>query len=1243
MAVNREKINKNAEKHIKAGRLEAAISEYLILLKENPKDWQTRNQVGDLYARLGKVREAVHHWTEMAEFYAQDGFLLKAIAMYGKVRRIDPNNLNIVLKLADLNAKQGLINDARDLYVDVAGQFQTQGKIDDALNVYRRIVDIDRDNIKIRIKLAELYAKEKMMAEAVEEFTRAAEELQRRGQTEECVQVLNQAMAMDRGNPQAVLALAKVMSNAGQQKEALHAVEEALQANANSPLLLKFLGETYLKAQDFGNAEKFYKRLVETDPTETQNLLALGQQYLKRNQLERALDLFEPVVNVLVKQREGEKAIGLLRTILNVSSSHIPTLRKLVDIYQTFKQRTNLIAALSSLSDALYASGDSQAALAAMQQVIDLDPENYSHREKLVKIQGEKEAQAPQAPAAAGRPSAAPVEAPEVERPLPPRPPARPKPPRLDTDEGVPAQVLEYLTEADVFTRYNLVDKALEQLLAAIKLDPRNCRAHTHLREIYQEKGYIPEAIAESITVSEILQEQGEIDAAREVLMEASQLDPTSAPLRSRMEALERGAAPPPEPARARAKPGAAPPAARPAKAARVEEEEEFEIDLTLLEAVEQPEEPSRLLREVEEVKEEEPATAALPPEDFVEAIDEVPELVDEIGTGAAVSEFEQTIRTSREAVEARREEEEVGLLDEFGPGAEGAAAEVIELPEEPVEIEPALAEGPEEVAALEMPELVEEERLEVEERPVFGEPQEVEMPEIDLEALALEVEAAPKPGKPAAPPPPVAPLAPPAVAKPAVPPTPVAPPAPPAVVRPAAPPTPMVPPAPPAVVKPAVPPAPVAPPKPPVRAPVAQPPVVAKPAPPPPIVKAPIPEITPPRPPVVQRPMPTPPPPVARPTPSFAEDIPELRDLIEEVARLNVHLEPPRPPASAPPPPPVAPVPPVVTRPPEIMAAKPPVRLGTEAPLTLDEVLLEDIAELEAIVKDAAKGLQPRPAGVARGPAGIAEEEAADLISTLDEIEEVGEVEAAEVMAADLSQAPIAPGLEEALAGAPAVREEVPTLDLEDRVDITAVTMAPPEPAARIEAAAEPEKFFDLGSELEADLLKAEAVRAAGEGEIVTDESQSYQEKSLEELFTEFKRGIDKQLGEEDFDTRYNLGIAYKEMGLIDEAIGQFQIAARDPTKFLECCSLLGLCFLEKGMPKQAVSWLKKGIESPGHKDEEYQGLRYDLGLAYEQCGEYGKAMEAFRDVFGFNANYRAVGEKIKELEAHLARSKRS
>jgi tetratricopeptide (TPR) repeat protein len=136
-----------------------------------------------------------------------------------------------------------------------------------------------------------------------------------------------------------------------------------------------------------------------------------------------------------------------------------------------------------------------------------------------------------------------------------------------------------------------------------------------------------------------------------------------------------------------------------------------------------------------------------------------------------------------------------------------------------------------------------------------------------------------------------------------------------------------------------------------------------------------------------------------------------------------------------------------------------------------------------------------------------------------------------------------------------------------------------------------------------------------------------------LADIFKEFKKGVDKQLGKEDYDTRYNLGIAYKEMGLLDEAIAEFQLAAKDETRMLECSSMLGICFMEKGMPKLAVKWFEKGLQAPGRSEEEYAGLRYDLAMAYEADGETKKALSLFTDLYGQDANFRDVAAKVREL----------
>src|SRR3990172_12044056 len=91
MPLNRAKVVKNAEKFLRKGKIAAAIAEYQLLVQESPKDLNTINKIGDLYARHGKIREAIAQFTKIAEFYSADGFLLKAIAIYKKINKLDPN------------------------------------------------------------------------------------------------------------------------------------------------------------------------------------------------------------------------------------------------------------------------------------------------------------------------------------------------------------------------------------------------------------------------------------------------------------------------------------------------------------------------------------------------------------------------------------------------------------------------------------------------------------------------------------------------------------------------------------------------------------------------------------------------------------------------------------------------------------------------------------------------------------------------------------------------------------------------------------------------------------------------------------------------------------------------------------------------------------------------------------------------------------------------------------------------
>jgi len=145
-----------------------------------------------------------------------------------------------------------------------------------------------------------------------------------------------------------------------------------------------------------------------------------------------------------------------------------------------------------------------------------------------------------------------------------------------------------------------------------------------------------------------------------------------------------------------------------------------------------------------------------------------------------------------------------------------------------------------------------------------------------------------------------------------------------------------------------------------------------------------------------------------------------------------------------------------------------------------------------------------------------------------------------------------------------------------------------------------------------------------------------------LAEIFEEFRLSEEAEATPNgDYETHYNLGIAYKEMDLLEEAVEEFQTAfglvrPSDGTpRYLHCCNLLGHCFLQKKVPQLAVTWFERGLKTPGHSEEEYQALRFDLGLAYEEMGEIHRAVEIFTEIYGSDVSYRGVKEKLHQLQA--------
>ncbi len=187
--------------------------------------------------------------------------------------------------------------------------------------------------------------------------------------------------------------------------------------------------------------------------------------------------------------------------------------------------------------------------------------------------------------------------------------------------------------------------------------------------------------------------------------------------------------------------------------------------------------------------------------------------------------------------------------------------------------------------------------------------------------------------------------------------------------------------------------------------------------------------------------------------------------------------------------------------------------------------------------------------------------------------------------------------------------------------------------PAAPAAQAAGPEGdqddgFFDLAGAIEEELAREEA--STPELPVVEDDEDEV------DPVTGIRQAIQQQVEAEDHQTHYQLGIAFKEMGMLDEAIGEFQQASRHRENFLACCSMLGLCFREKGMPQIAEKWYRRGLEQArdgGDEADHRMGLLYDLGELCLELGRLAEAEQLLSEVYGQDAAYRDVAVRLREV----------
>jgi tetratricopeptide (TPR) repeat protein len=559
MAVQRDKVIANAEKLVAKGKIDAAIKEYERLLEDNPNDVNTLNRIGDLWVRINRNDEAVKTFSKIADHYSKDGFFLKAIAIYKKINKLDPSKLDIYAKLADLYAKQGLAMEAKSQYQVLADYYLKHGDPANALTIYRKISELDPSSINVHVKLADLYGQNNQTAEALKEYDRVGRMLLKRGMLDEAVQVFKKALKIDAKNIELVESLVTALLEARDYDNALAIVETALEANRDHPRLTGMWGRIQLAKGDVQSARSTLERAVRGNPDEPAIRETLAEIYLKSNNADGALEMIAPLVDKALSRGERGGAVEMLNRVLRVDSGHAPTLERLVGVYMRLNEETNVLASMNSLAEAHVAKGQYERASQVLERLIRREPQNAQHRNKLqfVKSQmgGVDTIPAKQKSVEQALPSSLPSL--EVEEPAPsfnfdepspsfdldldsspaleldfssiPEPAPAPPPPAAPTRLAPAVEIAaadlsgnenddldfitEHLTEAEVFAKYGLAEKAAEHLRAVLERSPTNLTAHERLYKILLDEGDVDAARDAALAYVDLLMQNGDDDA----------------------------------------------------------------------------------------------------------------------------------------------------------------------------------------------------------------------------------------------------------------------------------------------------------------------------------------------------------------------------------------------------------------------------------------------------------------------------------------------------------------------------------------------------------------------------------------------------------------------------------------------------------------------------------------------------------------------------------------------------------
>ena len=380
---------RSAERYLSQGKIPSAIEEYKRVVKNDPSDFGTMNMLGDLYVKNSEKGEAVGCFTSVAEHYSTQGFAQKAIAIYNKIAKLEPRSIEVSERLADLYKMRGSYVDARKHYQTVAEYYQKQGRVVDALDVWKEIAFLDPADTEAFINISNSYLKENRPEEAADALLEAGKRFFAHGIHEKAVECYENSLMHKSDDLRTLRAFLDAKSELGERESANEKLAEISKKYPHNREILALIIDSHIQAENAAEAESAIISLVEQEPANYAKFLELTRLYLKLRDADGSARALSMASEHLIVGGQAEEFQSFVNAILEIDSENLQALRLMARYFSWSGDGESLRTTFEKLAAAANRQGAAEDERYALSQLVKAAPHEMANVERLAEIDAE--------------------------------------------------------------------------------------------------------------------------------------------------------------------------------------------------------------------------------------------------------------------------------------------------------------------------------------------------------------------------------------------------------------------------------------------------------------------------------------------------------------------------------------------------------------------------------------------------------------------------------------------------------------------------------------------------------------------------------------------------------------------------------------------------------------------------------------------------------------------------------------